>query len=144
MEKKNVEELGKKCFTILNFIEKRAPLQMEPVMKQFKVTLEHCVVNQNKKQLSSFHRDLVEWANGLSETDFQVLNTEYYTLYKDNVNENHEKLIGKIFKKGKIVNEKEHQALLFFVDQSYDKKDMNEKVEQANSIISSYENLKRK
>lgn len=131
---KVIGELEKKCKTILSFFENQSS-EKNVTIEAFKKVVDQNLAINNTRGLKILLGDLVEWANGLNASDFKKLNEIYYELYAENINDNNEKMIKRILKKGRIETEEEFRILQLFVEKSEGKN-----IQKINSILSQYEN----
>jgi hypothetical protein len=120
MDDQNIENLARKCRTILDFFENHSS-EGNTSIESFKAVVAQKESDRNKRALKILLNDLVEWANGLNKSDFNKLNEVYYQINAENVNDNNDKLITRILKRGKINTEEEFRYLSLFVERSSEK-----------------------
>ncbi|SIS67183.1 hypothetical protein SAMN05421788_101539 [Filimonas lacunae] len=135
---KTVEEIGKRCITILDFLEKTSK-EKNSIIEEFRNVIAMGVARQDRKGLVAVLKDFVEWANDLSTSDFASLNALYGQLYGETINDNNNRLIKRIIKAEKINTEDEYRVIQNYLEQNFEKEMSDKNVQKAKSIIIEYE-----
>ena len=139
IQQKELVRLKEQCLTILNFmIEKNGEL---PLFDQFKNIIHETFEQKNISGLKYLNKDIIEWANGLSQIDFASLQELLIKKFGTNMSKSDDKIIieiNRILKRGKINNKEEYNLLLEEVEEIYLDIDKKDKVEVINNLLASY------
>jgi hypothetical protein len=118
----------------LDFFESHSS-EKNTCIESFKAVVAQRESDRSERTLKILLNDLTEWANGLNKSDFNKLNEVYYQINVENVNDNNDKLIKKVLKRGKVNTEEEFRSLSLFVEKSSEKNDAQKSVEKANLLL---------
>ncbi len=143
MNHKSVNSLRKikeRCFTIFNFMILKYGNKNN--FKRFIDVVNETYAKKNLSGMRYIERDLNEWIKGFSNADIseldELLKNKFGTGL-DIIEKKNQKIIQKVIKRGKILNEKEYRLIKNREDEIYVDNSKAEEKQQLDRLMEAYE-----